>query len=224
MTIHTSNALDCIRTVTIRFMEAKLLLIPWMIAVIYSSIPLFWFAIHPFAGRWQRMQRSPYRALLPLWALMILGLGWITWPWYSQRIYSLPWMWVPALLFFAMGIRVYRRAFSEFGGHKLSGEAELRPREHEQQLVTSGLHSTMRHPIYFAHLCNLAGWALGSGLAVVYVLLAINACITFPVMVCMEERELRQRFGLSYREYKTRVPLIPWPAWKGKPHEQTATR
>ena len=111
-------------------MEAKLLRIPWMIVVIYSSIPLFWFAIHPFAARWRRMHRSPYRALLPLWALMILALGWLTWPWHGQQLYSTPWMWVAALPFFALGFRVYGRIFSEFGGHKLSGEAELRPEEH----------------------------------------------------------------------------------------------
>lgn len=196
-------------------MEARLLLIPWMIAVIYSSIPLFWFAIHPFAGRWRRMQRSPYRALLPLWMLMIFLLGPVTWPWHALRIYSTPWMWFAALPFLIHGLRVYRRIFSEFGAHKLSGEAELRPAEHQQEVVTTGLHESMRHPIYFAHLCNLAGWALGSGLAVVYGLLAISALITFPLMIYMEERELEARFGERYIEYKSRVPLIPGLGLKG---------
>lgn len=191
-------------------MQAKLLLIPWMAAVIYSSIPLFWFAIHPFAVRWRTMQKSPYRALLPLWAFMIFVPGWLSWPWHAQRIYSTPWMWVPALPFFAFGMRVYRRIFSEFGAHKLSGEAELRPNEHQQELITSGLHKNMRHPIYFAHLCNLAGWTLGGGLLVNYAMLALNAFITFPIMIYMEERELETRFGQRYREYKARVPLLPW--------------
>ena len=44
-------------------MEAKLLHIPWMVSVLYSSIPLFWFAIHPFADFWRRMHRSPYLAV-----------------------------------------------------------------------------------------------------------------------------------------------------------------
>lgn len=190
-------------------MEAKLLLIPWMIAVIYSSIPLFWFAIHPFAARWRKMQRSPYRALLPLWMLMIVLVGWLTWPWHSRRIYSTPWMWLAALPFLIQGLRVYRRISSEFGGHKLSGEAELRPGEHKQELVTTGLHARMRHPIYFAHLCNLAGWALGSGLTVVYALLGINLLVAFPVMIYMEEHELKARFGERFLEYKSRVRLIP---------------
>ena len=171
------------------------------------------------------MNRSPYRALLPFWFVIIAGLGWITWPWHSRQLYSTPWTWIPALLFLFAGLRVYRRMFAEFGAHKVSGEAELRPREHRQELVTTGLHGTSRHPIYFAHLCNLAGWALGSGLLIGYVLLAVNAFITFPVMVYMEERELEERFGEGFREYKSRVPLVAWPRLRGNnAHEQTATR
>jgi hypothetical protein len=45
-------------------MEAKLLLVPWLVSIFYCSIPSFWLAIHPFAERWRRMQRSPY-LLLP---------------------------------------------------------------------------------------------------------------------------------------------------------------
>ncbi|MGE5322161.1 MAG: methyltransferase family protein [Actinomycetota bacterium] len=205
-------------------MEARLLLIPWMIAVIYSSIPLFWFAIHPFAGRWRRMQRSPYRALLPLWMLMIVLLGWITWPWHEQRLYSTPWMWFPALLLFVYGFRAYRRVFAEFGGHKLAGEAELRPEEHTQELVTTGLHARMRHPIYFAHLCNLGGWAVGSGLTVAYALLGISLFISFPAMIYMEERELAARFGERFLEYKSRVPLLPRLALRSAAESRDAQR
>ena len=201
-------------------MEAKLLLVPWAVAIMYSSIPLFWLAIHPFAHSWRRMKRSPYLALLPIWAVIIFAIGWITWPWRSQQIYSTPWMWAPALLLFLLGMRTYSRIFSEFGGHKLSGEAELRPEEHTQELVITGLHARMRHPIYVAHLANLAGWTLGSGLVVNFVLLAVSVLLTFPLMVLIEERELERRFGARFLEYKARVPLVPFPGWKSISHAQ----
>lgn len=191
-------------------MEAKLLLIPWMASVLYSSIPFFWFAIHPFAGAWQRKHRSPYRLLLPIWAIIIFLLAWITWPWHSARLYSSPWMWIPALPLLLFGFRIYSRIRSEFGAHKLSGEAEVRPREHAQELVITGLHARMRHPIYAGHLLNLAGWAIGSGLLVAYALFAINLFITFPLMIMLEERELAARFGDSYREYQHTVPPLPF--------------
>jgi protein-S-isoprenylcysteine O-methyltransferase Ste14 len=191
-------------------MEAKLLHIPWMVSVLYSSIPLFWFAIHPFAGSWRKMERSPYRILLPVWIAIIFVLAWTTWPWHTARIYSAPWMWPPAAVLLFSGLRIYA-ASRGFGSHKLSGEAELRPREHAQELVTTGLHARMRHPIYVAHLLNLAGWTLGSGLVVSFLLLAISLLFTYPLMVWLEEHELERRFGQNFREYKTRVPLLALP-------------
>ena len=190
-------------------MEAKLLLIPWMASVFYSSIPLFWLAIHPFAASWRRMARSPYRVLLPVWIAVIALLAWISWPWRAVPLYSSFWMWFPAALLFLYGLKVYAGIRSGFGTHKLLGEAELRPEEHAQELVTTGLHSRMRHPIYVAHLANFAAWALGSGLLAAYVLLAVSLLVTFPLMIWLEERELAARFGASYREYQRRVPLVP---------------
>jgi hypothetical protein len=190
-------------------MEAKLLHIPWMVSVLYSSIPLFWFAIHPFANFWRRMNRSPYLLLLPIWTAIIIVLSWATSSWRSERLYSSPWMWAPAGVLIFMGIRMYTRI--RFGPHKLSGEAELRPEEHAQELVTTGLHARMRHPIYVAHLLNLAGWAVGGGLAISFILLAVSVFLTFPLMAWIEENELEKRFGQSYRDYKSRVPLFPFP-------------
>jgi protein-S-isoprenylcysteine O-methyltransferase Ste14 len=190
-------------------MEAKLLHIPWVVSVLYSSIPLFWFAIHPFADFWRRMNRSPYLLLLPIWAAIILVLSWATSSWRSERLYSSPWMWAPAGALIFFGIRMYTRI--RFGPHKLSGEAELRPEAHTQELVTTGLHARMRHPIYVAHLLNLAGWSIGSGLTISFILLMVSVFLTFPLMAWIEENELEKRFGQSYRDYKSRVPLFPLP-------------
>jgi protein-S-isoprenylcysteine O-methyltransferase Ste14 len=195
----------------------ELLLVAWAIGVLYSSIPLFWFVIHPFAGRWQAMSRSPYRILLPLWAVMIGVLGSATWPWHAVRLYFPRLTWIPAILFFVAGGMIYRRVRSDFGVHTFTGETELRPEEHQQALVTSGLHTRMRHPIYFAHLCMFAAWTMGSGLLVDFVLLAISALLTFPLMIWLEERELEKRFGQSFREYQARVPLIPFSGLARRP-------
>src|SRR5215467_6683562 len=157
------------------------------------------------------MNLSPYRLLLPLCISIILLLGWVCWPWHDARLYSSWWMWAPAAPFFLVGLRVYAGIRSEFGARKLTGEAELRPSEHPQELVTTGLHARMRHPIYVAHLANFAGWAVGSGLAVAYILFAVSLLLTFPAMIWLEERELAARFGTSYREYKRMVPLLPNP-------------
>jgi len=189
-------------------MEAMLLLIPWWLGIGYSSIPLFWCAIHPFAPTWRKLQWSPYRALLPIWAVVILAEIWITSRWHASRLYSARWMWLVALPFFILGWRTYRRIFADFGGRNLSGATEIIDGAAKASLVKTGMHARMRHPIYFAHLCNFAGLTIGSGLTVNFVLLAISVFVTYPMMITLEERELEKRFGASYREYKESVPLF----------------
>src|SRR5258708_35871538 len=134
-------------------MPEKLRFISWFAGILYSSIPLFWFTIHPFTSRWRKMRRSPYRILLPLWAAVIAALGAATWPWQSQQLYTAWWPWLPALPFLWLGLRTYRSIPAAFGLERFTGQAELRPEEFQQSLVVSGPHARMRHPIYFAHLC-----------------------------------------------------------------------
>src|SRR5262249_11504009 len=117
----------------------------------------------------------------------------------------------------AAGASLLHRRLAHLSPHRsgvwhqqLHRRAELRPDEHDPRLVTTGLHTRMRHPIYFAHLAIFTGWTIGSGLIVNFVLLAVSALITFPLMIWLEERELEKRFGQSYRDYKARVPLIPF--------------
>ena len=81
------------------------------------------------------------------------------------------------------------------------------PGHHEQQLVTSGIRARVRHPVYLGHLCEMLAWSLGSGLAVCYGLTAF-ALVTGAVMIRLEDRELEQRFGEEYREYRRKVPAV----------------
>jgi protein-S-isoprenylcysteine O-methyltransferase Ste14 len=80
----------------------------------------------------------------------------------------------------------------------------------EQNLVTTGIYSTIRHPLYLSGLLILVGaniyfsnsWAW-SGVALV--LLAI--LIRLPI----EEQRLVDRFGQDYIEYRKRTrALLPW--------------
>ncbi|HLY99743.1 MAG TPA: methyltransferase [Candidatus Angelobacter sp.] len=204
-------------------MASKLLLAPWLMTILYSSIPLFWFAIHPLAPRWRQLRRSPYLFLLPMWAAIIAMLGIVAWPWREFRLYTGWWhalAAVPACLLWSSSLRIYRRIGPEFGLRNFIGETELRSQQSEEAPVTHGLHARMRHPIYFAHLMMMSGWAVVSGLASGFALLAVSLLCTFPLMVRMEERELEKRFGGSYMRYKRSVPLLPW--FGRKPAEERA--
>src|SRR5262252_8823776 len=73
----------------------------WLTCVVYSTIPLFWFMVHPQAHRWREKERSPFRVLVPAWLTMWVGIGAITGHWRNVALYSTPWAWIPAVLLFA---------------------------------------------------------------------------------------------------------------------------
>ncbi len=110
-------------------------------------------------------------------------------------------------MFFLLGFSIYAAAFKSFDHTQVSGLAELEPDRHRQQLVTTGIRSRVRHPIYLGHLCEIVGWCIGTGLIAVYVLAAF-AIVTGAIMLRMEDRELEARFGEAYQAYRDRVPAV----------------
>jgi protein-S-isoprenylcysteine O-methyltransferase Ste14 len=81
------------------------------------------------------------------------------------------------------------------------------PGANEQHLITSGIWARVRHPVYLGHLCEMLAWSMGTGLAVLFVLTAF-AVVTGLVMIRLEDKELRTRFGAEYALYRGRVPAV----------------
>ena len=179
----------------------------WVFGIIYATIPAFWMAVHPFAGYWRARKRNPFPILGLIWLAIILGGVVITLPWHKQQLYTVPLLWIPAALLFACALFIYRRAGRIFGRDILIGRTELASQTQGQTLVTSGIHARLRHPIYLGHLLMLTSWTFGSGLVVMFALLAF-AVITGALMIRMEDAELEARFGDQFRAYKKRVPAI----------------
>lgn len=179
----------------------------WIVCAIYSTIPSFWLLIHPRADYWRSRKRTPYLVLLPVWIAMWIVLGGLTSRWRHATLYTNPWTWLPAILLFSTGLCIYSRSAKHFSAAQLGGLPEVMPNHREQQLVTSGIRSRVRHPVYLAHLCEMLAWSVGTGLVVCYALTAF-AVLTGAFMIRLEDRELEQRFGKEYKEYKTAVPAI----------------
>ena len=75
------------------------------------------------------------------------------------------------------------------------------------RLVTTGIRSRVRHPVYLAHLCEMLAWSVGTGLAVCWLLTAL-AILTGAVMIRMEDAELEKRFGEDSVRYRQSVPAV----------------
>ena len=182
-------------------------LIGWLACVVYSTIPAFWLMIHPFAERWRARHlsyhRSPYMVLLPAWMAMWVAVALVTRPWRGILLYRSDWAWGAAALLFAGGLYVYSQSGKNFSAKQLGGLPEIHGANREQRLVTDGIRSRVRHPVYLAHLCEMLAWSVGTGLAVCWGLTAF-ALVTGAVMIRMEDAELEKRFGDSYRAYRDR--------------------
>jgi protein-S-isoprenylcysteine O-methyltransferase Ste14 len=181
--------------------------IAWLACVVYSTVPAFWFMVHPFAERWRKRERSPFMVLVPAWVLMWVIVAAFTWRWHQVELYRGAWPWVLAVVLFACGIYLYSQSGKNFSAKHLGGIPEVRGRSPEQRLVTEGIRSRVRHPVYLAHLCEMLAWSLGTGLAVCWALTAF-AVVTGAVMITMEDAELEKRFGESYRSYRSSVPAV----------------
>lgn len=179
----------------------------WLACVIYSTIPSFWFIIHPRVEYWRSRQRSPYRVLLPYWVGLWIIMGGVTWPWHQIALYSRAWVWIPAGALFFTGFSIYKYATINFTPAQLGGLPEVHHGHGDQRLVTNGIRGRVRHPVYLGHLCEMLAWSIGTGLVVCYALTAF-AIVTGAVMIRMEDAELEKRFGDAYRAYRGSVPAM----------------
>src|ERR1700730_3974207 len=190
-------------------------LIGWLACVLYSTIPAFWLMIHPFAERWRARHRSPYILLLPAWMAMWLVVALVTWPWRDVLLYRAHWTWGAAVLLFVCWLYLYSQSGKNFSVKQLGGLPEVHGGNRDQQLVTDGIRSRVRHPVYLAHLCEMLAWSLATGLAVCWGLTAF-AVVTGVVMIRLEDAELEERFGNSYRAYRRSVPAILPRVWEAR--------
>jgi protein-S-isoprenylcysteine O-methyltransferase Ste14 len=179
----------------------------WLACVAYATIPSFWLLIHPYTGYWRAQLRSPYRILLPVWFAMWIALAFITARWRQITLYSVPSLWIAAALLFAIGVWLYLKSGRNFSAKQLGGLPELQEDHPEQRLVTTGIRSHVRHPVYLAHLVEMLAWSIGTGLAVCFGLTAF-AVVTGAIMIRTEDRELEKRFGNDYTQYKRAVPAV----------------
>lgn len=73
------------------------------------------------------------------------------------------------------------------------------------QLVTTGVFSISRNPLYLGGVCILAGIALAADLPWVLALLLPALVVCQYVLIAPEEKYLAARFGEEYRTYAAAV-------------------
>lgn len=81
----------------------------------------------------------------------------------------------------------------------------------DHELITKGIYSLIRHPVYLAYGLFFTGVALFLQSLYALVLFAIANAIVFANYIRVEEAMMEERFGKAYREYCARTKkLIPF--------------
>ena len=73
-------------------------------------------------------------------------------------------------------------------------------------LITSGPFCVVRHPSYWAHTAIITGTFFITGIICVGIIVLVDLAITYFITTELEDRELAERFGQQYLEYKKVVP------------------
>ncbi|XOV92874.1 MAG: methyltransferase family protein [Bacteroidota bacterium] len=104
------------------------------------------------------------------------------------------------------GLIILWLSFKYLSGLEFVG---LKRADSEKHLVTSGIHSRLRHPIYTGTILILVGYFLNAPTDTLLIS-SIVILVYLPIGIYFEEKKLILKFGKEYLEYKQRVPaLIP---------------
>jgi protein-S-isoprenylcysteine O-methyltransferase Ste14 len=111
----------------------------------------------------------------------------------------------------AVGLLLFLRALQTFGVDYLIMLYVYFPEE--SQLVDHKIYTILRHPAYAAAQCIAYGLAFLNGNWLALACALIFALSLWGWVRLVEEKELIERFGPSYIEYRLRVPAF-WPRWR----------
>ncbi len=139
--------------------------------------------------------------------LTFVGVGFAHFAWIEgERLVPREVALVPFLYFLATGIVLWVRAILVFGIDNLSMMYVYFP--NEGRLVDSNVYAILRHPVYSAAVRVVWALCLWNGSAFALFAALMGPLSMFVWLRLVEERELVERFGESYRAYRMRVPAF----------------
>jgi protein-S-isoprenylcysteine O-methyltransferase Ste14 len=171
---------------------------------------LYWFIIHPFIGFWRQMGlKATYIFLIVFYLGSMVGLFLIRGALLGRDLGSSLPLAVVALPLFVAAILISRKRKKYLTFRYLAGVPEIAPGKQDTGLLREGIYSRIRHPRYVEFTLGLVAYALFANFEGLYWMMAATLVLLY-VIVLIEERELRERFGQEYVDYSAQVPrFIP---------------
>ncbi len=189
---------------TVRYILAVLVLISFPPAL------LFWLIVHPLIHFWRRMGLArSYTAIAVFYLGCVVGLFQLRRPLLAVEFGTNYWLiGLGALILAATAALAWQRQ-KQLTFRILVGVPELGPDSHPQKLLTEGIYARIRHPRYVEAVVGILGYALIINYLAVYLIYILSLGAIY-LIVNLEEKELRERYGGEYEDYCRRVPrFIP---------------
>jgi protein-S-isoprenylcysteine O-methyltransferase Ste14 len=164
-----------------------------------------WYLIHPFAGFWRRLGVvATYSILYSLLLSACLLLWEFRKPLLGTDLGFQPLLLVLAAPAAVAGVIVARRRRMHLGDRIRTGVPEVSSKD-SGRLVTEGIYAHTRNPRYIEMLLFCLAYVAFANYSGTWILGALLVP-AIHLVVLLEERELRARFGAEYEEYCRRVP------------------
>lgn len=190
-------------------------------AVLFFPVPFFWLIFHPFIGFWRRFGKQAYWIALPVWVLsgvtVVSMRGWL----FAARIERSFLTWLLSAGLIIVAIWIDRHVEHAFSWRRLIGIPEIDRAGPGAGVVRTGIYAHIRHPRYLEFMLSFLGLAFLTGAQGIF-LLAIATILLYLIVAPLEERELRQSYGVEYDAYAREVPRF-LPCWRRKSKPQTSS-
>ena len=171
---------------------------------------LVWMFIHPLSAKWRKVGPVGTYIFISIFVAAGIFLLWCIRDWLLSIEFGFkPFLSILASIFFIAAICFRIMWRKELRPTTLLGVPEIFGRNNSEELVTEGIYSYMRHPRYTEIGMVLVAAALFSNYLVSYIVMLLYIPL-ITIVVLLEERELRDRFGELYEAYCMNVPrFIP---------------
>ncbi len=172
--------------------------------LLWPAIPLFWIPVHLAPGFFRRLGFFTYVLPLVTW----LPLAFAT---FAEREILLQYkiefniaVKIAGAILFILGAGLQLWTLFLLTTPVIIGMPEV-TQTVPGKLMTRGPFAVMRHPTYLSHTMMLLGLFLFTAVTAIGAVTILDAAAVNAVVIPLEEKELLQRFGKEYEDYRRRV-------------------
>lgn len=168
-------------------------------------VPVFWVPVHAFPRVFKKLGLLTYVVPLFTW-LPLAYIIYLNSDFLLRNEVSLPLVLnLTGVVIFIAGVLLQLWTASLLSFFRLIGLPEITADE-KKHFVVEGPYSVLRHPTYLSHTLMFLGVFLITEVTAVGIITLLDIIMINTLVIPLEDRELINRFGEEYAEYKKKVP------------------